>query len=61
MARFICPKCDHKQNGHNVGIKVIDGKVRHDIQCEECGENMTPEKTGVGSPSFKSTRYGQVL
>lgn len=61
MARFICPKCDHKQNGHNISIKVIDGDVRHDIQCEKCGTYMKPKDPKSGAPSFKSTRWGQVL
>ena len=61
MAKFICSKCDREQEGHNVSIKVIEGEVRHDIKCDECGGYMTPKTTKVGMPSFRSTRYGQVL
>ena len=61
MAKFICPEDGHEQDGHNISIKVIGGEVRHDIKCDECGQYMVPKNKKVGSPSFRSTRWGRVL
>ena len=59
MSKYKC-ECgktvDHKGS---VSIKVVDGKVRHDVKCE-CGKYMELAEKKVGMPSFKSNRYGQV-
>jgi len=45
VADFIC-ECNSKTvDVRNYTIRVVEGKgVVHDVQCEECGEHMTPVK-----------------
>ena len=60
MAKYKC-ECGGKKDASGVKIKFVDGKARHEISCDECGEYMELANPKSGAPSFRSNRYGQVL
>lgn len=59
MIDFICPNCNEEISVHKATIKVIEGKVRHDVQCE-CGEYMDLKNPKTGCPNFSSNSMGQL-
>ena len=59
MIDFICPKCKTEKPQNGVTIKVIEDKVRHDVQCE-CGEYMDLKTPKTGCASFRSNSMGQL-
>jgi len=59
MSKYKCECGIEKDHKGGVSIKVIDGKVQHDVKCD-CGKYMELAEKRVGMPSFKSNRYGQV-
>ena len=59
MIDFICPKCKAERSVHKVVTKVIEGKVRHDVQCD-CSEYMDLKNPKTGCPNFSSNSMGQL-
>ena len=62
MPIFKCkcsPKEEHKIS--NVTIKLIDGAIRHDVQCEKCDEYMELAHPKSGEcAGFTSNNIGQL-
>ena len=60
MIDFICLKCKAEKSLNKVITKVIKGKVRHDVQCDECEEYMDLKNPKTGCPNFSSNSMGQL-
>ena len=60
MIDFICPKCKAERSVNKIVTKVIEGKVRHDVQCEKCEEYMDLKNPKSGFPNFSSNSMGQL-
>ena len=59
MINFICPSCKAEKSQGGVTIKMIDGKIRYDVQCE-CGEYMELRDPKTGCANFSSNSMGQL-
>ena len=59
MIDFICLSCKAEKPQGGVTIKMIDGKVRYDVQCE-CGEYMDVKTPKTGCANFSSNSMGQL-
>jgi hypothetical protein len=59
MAKYVCPCSEHEESRDKASIKMVDGKVVHDVKCP-CGKYMELKDPKSGAPSFRSNRYGQV-
>jgi hypothetical protein len=59
MAKYVCPCSEHEESRDRASIKMVDGKVVHDVKCP-CGKYMELKDPKSGAPSFRSNRYGQV-
>ena len=47
------------ENNKAIGVKMIDGKIRYDVQCE-CGEYMDMKNPKSGCANFSSNSMGQL-
>ena len=56
MIDFICLSCKAEKPQGGVTIKMIDGKVRYDVQCEYM-DVKTPK---TGCANFSSNSMGQL-
>lgn len=62
MADYKCEACDNVVDKTGVTIRYVEGKgAVNDIQCEECGGDMTLANPKSGAPSFRSNRFGQTF
>ncbi|MDG1949216.1 MAG: hypothetical protein P8J32_00125 [bacterium] len=59
MSKYRCKCGEEETRSTGVRIRIIDGEVRHDVQCK-CGKYMENTEPKTGFPSFKSNRWGQV-
>lgn len=59
MSKYKCECGEVREEPRGVTIKIIDGEVRHDVQCS-CGKYMEPTDKKAGVPNFTSNRWGQV-
>lgn len=60
MSLFICHECKSEKDETRFTVKVIDGVVRHDVQCDECDSYMDIKNPKTGCPNFTSNKYGQL-
>ena len=59
MAKYVCPCSEHEESRDKASIKMVDGKVVHDVKCP-CGKYMEIKNPKTGVPSFKRDSHGRV-
>ena len=60
MIDFYCPECKAEKPQDGVTIRAINGKIRYDVQCDECGEYMDVKNPKSGCANFSSNSMGQL-